>query len=141
MKRLALVLGVLSAVWMAVGVIGTQVFSAEEELAKGKELQRVALAGIKGKEAMLVLRELPPGKESGKHTQSGTEVAYVLEGSVIVEVQGKAPVTLKVGDSFQTGPRQVHNVKNASTTAPSKVLVFYVVEKGKALADISKPAK
>lgn len=71
----------------------------------------------------------------------GTEVAYILEGSMILEMQGKPPVTLKQGDSFQTGPRQIHNVKNASTTAPVKVLVFYMVEKGKALSDFSTPAK
>jgi quercetin dioxygenase-like cupin family protein len=84
---------------------------------------------------------MPPGKESGKHSQSGTEIAYILEGSMIFEMQGKPPATLKAGDSFQTGPRQVHNVKNASTTAPGKALVFYVVEKGKALSDFSTPAK
>jgi quercetin dioxygenase-like cupin family protein len=126
---------------IAVGVIGTQVLAGKEELAMGKVLQRTALAGAKGKEAVLVLRELPPGKESGKHSQSGNEIAYVLEGSIIFEMQGKPPVTLKAGDSFQTGPRQVHNVKNASTTAPGKALVFYVVEKGKELSDFSTPVK
>ncbi len=141
MKRMAVSIGLTMVIGMTLGLIGTQVFSAEKELAEGKVLQRVGLAGVKGKEVALVLRELPPGKESGKHTQSGTEVAYILEGSGVLEVQGKPPVTLKAGDSFQTGPGQVHNVKNASTTAPMKALVYYVVEKGKALADFSKPAK
>ena len=141
MKRTAFVLGVSLVVAITVGVLGTQVLMAKEELAKGTELQRAGLAGKKGKEAVLVLRELSAGKESGKHYQSGIEVAYILEGSVTLEVQGKPPVSLKQGDSFQTDPRQVHNVKNASTTAPAKVIVFYVVEKGKALADISTPAK
>ncbi len=141
MKRIAFVLGATLVVGLVVGVLATQILSAEEELARGKLLQRAELAGIKGKEAALVLRELPPGKESGKHYQSGNEIAYVLEGSMILEVQGKPPVTLKAGDTFQTGPRQLHNVKNASATAPAKALVFYVTEKGKALADISIPAR
>ena len=141
MKRTPVLISLALGVGIAVGVIGTQVLAGKEELAQGKELQRAALAGAKGKEVVLVLRELPPGKESGKHSQSGTEVAYVLEGSMTLEVQGKSPVTLKAGDSFQTGPRQVHNVKNASTIAPVKVLVFYMVEKGKALSDFSTPAK
>lgn len=141
MKRTVVLISVALIIGMAIGVMGTQVLAGKEELAKGTILQRVELAGAKGKEAVLVLRELPPGKESGKHTQSGNEVAYILEGSVAFEVQGKPPVTLKAGDSFQTGPRQVHNVKNASTTAPVKVLVFYMVEKGKALSDFSTPAK
>ena len=141
MRRTALLISLALTAGIVVGVIGTQVLAAKEELASGKVLQRAELAGAKGKEAVLVLRELPPGKESGKHSQSGNEIAYILEGSMTFEVQGKAPVSLKAGDSFQTGPRQVHNVKNASTTAAGKVLVFYVVEKGKALSDISTPAK
>jgi quercetin dioxygenase-like cupin family protein len=141
MKRTPVLISLALGVGIAVGVIGTQVLAGKEELAKGTVLQRAELAGVKGKEAVLILRELPPGKESGKHSQSGTEIAYILEGSVIFEVQGKPPVTLKVGDSFQTGPRQVHNVKNATTAAAAKVLVVYVVEKGKALSDFSTPAK
>jgi quercetin dioxygenase-like cupin family protein len=141
MTRTVVLISVALIIGMTIGVMGTQVLAGKEELAQGKELQRAPLAGAKGKEVVLVLRELPPGKESGKHSQSGTEVAYILEGSVVFEVQGKPPVTLKAGDSFQTGPRQVHNVKNASTTAPGKALAFYVVETGKALSDFSTPAK
>ena len=141
MKRLALLLGVALAVGIAMGVIGTQVLHAQQELAKGTILQRAEIAGAKGKEAVLVLRELPPGAESGKHHQLGNEIAYLLEGSYILEVQGKPPVTLKAGDTFQTKPHEVHNVKNASKTAPGKALVFYIVAKGKPLADISIPAK
>src|SRR3972149_1422545 len=122
MKRTPVLTRLALGVGIAVGVIGTQVLAGKEELAKGTVLQRAELAGVKGKEAVLVLREMPPGKESGKHSQSGTEIAYILEGSMTFEVQGKPPVTLKAGDSFQTGPRQVHNVKNASTTAPGKGL-------------------
>ena len=141
MKRTVILISVALVAGIVVGVIGTQVLAGKEELAKGTILQRVELAGAKGKDAVLVLRELPPGKESGKHSQTGTEMAYILEGSVTLEVQGKSPLTLKAGDSFQTGPRQVHNVKNASATGLAKVIVFYVVEKGKALADFSTPAK
>ncbi len=141
MRRTVILISLAVVVGIAMGVIGTQVYSAEKELAEGKVLQRVELAGVKGKEVVLVRRELPPGKESGKHTQSGTEVAYILEGAAIFEAQGKPAVTLKAGDTFQTGPREVHNVKNASATSPTKALVFYVVEKGTALADFSKPAK
>lgn len=141
MKRIAALVSVAVVFGIAVGLASTQVLAGKEELAKGTVLQRVELAGVKGKEVVLALRELPPGKDSGRHTQSGTEVAYILEGSVTFEVQGKPPITLKTGDTFQTGPRQVHNVKNASTTAPAKALVFYITQKGKPLADISLPVK
>ena len=141
MKRTIVVIGLTLAIGTALGIIGTRILYAQQELAKGKVLQRTDLVGAKGKEAVLVLRELPPGAESGIHYQSGNEVAYVLEGSVTLEVKGKPPVSLKPGETFQTRAKEVHNVKNVSPTAPVKVLVFYVIEKGKSLADISIPAK
>ena len=74
--------------------------------------------------------------------QSGNEIGYVLEGSAVLEVQGKPPVTLKAGDSFQTKPREVHNVRNTSTTVPIKALVFYVTKKRDVpLSDISIPVE
>ena len=114
---------------------------AQNPLAMGTILQRTELVAAKGMEGILVLREVPPGKESGKHTQMGNEIAYVLEGSVTLEVQGKPPVTLKTGEAFQTVAGEVHNVKNASATEPAKALVFYVAKKGSKLEELSKPVQ
>lgn len=113
---------------------------AEEALKEGTIITRTDLVSAKGMEGVLVLRELPPGAESGKHTQSEDEVVYVLDGSITVEIQGKAPLTLKAGQAFHTAAGQVHNVKNASATAPGKALAFYIVKKGTPLEGISKPA-
>jgi quercetin dioxygenase-like cupin family protein len=110
-------------------------------LKSGKILQRTELADAKGSEAILVLRELPPGAESGKHTQPGNEFCYIVEGSVIFEAEGKAPVTLKAGESFQTRAGEVHNVKNASSSAPGIALAFYIAKKGTPLEELSVPAK
>jgi quercetin dioxygenase-like cupin family protein len=84
---------------------------------------------------------LPPGAGSGKHTQSGNEIAYIHEGSVTFEAQGKPAVTLKPGEAFTTVDGEVHNVKNASSSAPAKALAFYVAKKGTGLEDLSVPAK
>lgn len=141
MKRIRLWLGVAFAVGIAIGVLGNRVLSAQDPLKSGTILQRTELVGAKGMEAILVLRNLPPGVESGKHTQTGNEIVYVVEGSIILEVQGKPPVTLKTGEAFQTVAGEVHNVKNASASAPGKALAFYVVKKGTALEGLSVPAK
>jgi len=115
--------------------------SAQEQLKGGTVLQRTDVAGVKGTEAILVLRELPPGAESGKHTQSGTEIVYILDGSSTLEVAGKPPQTLKAGEAFSTTAGEVHNVKNASASAPAKALAFYIAKKGARLEDLSRPAK
>ena len=141
MKRIHLLLGIVLAVGVALGMFGSRMLSAEDPLKTGTVVQRTGLTGAKGLEAILVLRELPPGAESGKHTQSGNEIVYILDGSVILEVQGKPPVTVKAGEAFHTVAGEVHNVKNASASAPGKALAFYVAKKGTALEGLSVPVK
>ena len=48
-----------------------------------------------------------------------------------MQVKGGAPVTLSAGQTFYEGPDDVHVVgRNASQTAPAKLLVFLVKDKG-----------
>jgi quercetin dioxygenase-like cupin family protein len=141
MKRIYLLLGITLAVGVVLGLLGTRMLTAQEPLKSGTVLQRTELVNAKGTEAILVLRNIPPGGQSGKHTQSGNEIVYILEGSAILEVPGKTPVNLKAGEAFTTVAGEVHNVKNASASAPAKALAFYVAKKGTRLEDLSVPAK
>lgn len=141
MRRMQWLVGVVLSVAVALALLGSRILSAQDPLKSGTVLHRAELVTAKGMEGILVLRELPAGGESGKHTQSGDEVVYILEGSVILEVQGKPPVTLKAGEAFHTAAGQVHNVKNASSSAPGKALAFYIAKKGTALEGIATPAK
>jgi quercetin dioxygenase-like cupin family protein len=136
-----MLIGVVFAVGVSIGVLATHTLSAQDALRNGKVLERTELVGAKGMEAILVLREVPAGGESGKHTQSGNEIVYVVDGSVTLEVQGKPAKTLQPGEAFQTVAGEVHNVKNASTSAGAKALAFYVAKKGARLEDLSVPAK
>jgi quercetin dioxygenase-like cupin family protein len=86
-----------------------------------------------GREVVQAIAEVAPGSESGRHTHPGEEVAYVLEGAVVLEVQGKAAVTKKAGDAFIIPAGTVHNAKNTGKTA-AKVLGTYIIEKGKPVA-------
>jgi quercetin dioxygenase-like cupin family protein len=137
MKRVNFLVGVT----LAVGLLGSQMLSGQDNLKAGKVLQRTELKSAPGWEAILVERILPPGAESGKHTQSGSEIVYIQDGSVTFEAQGKPAVTLKPGEAFTTVADEVHNVKNASSSTPAKALAFYVAKKGTRLEDLSVPAK
>src|ERR1019366_5784818 len=141
MKRIDFLVGVTLALGVALGSLGSRMLNAQDNLKGGTVLQRTALKAAPGWEAILVERILPPGKESGKHTQSGNEIVYIAEGSVIFEAQGNPAVTLKPGEAFSTTAGEVHNVKNASSSAPAKALAFYVAQKGTPLEDLSLPAK
>ena len=139
MKRIHVLVAVVSIA--ALGWAGFSVPSlrAQEPLKAGTVLQKTDVVG--GQEAMLVLREVPAGGQSGFHTSTGGEIVYVLEGSVILELRGKPPVTVKQGAAFQTKAGEVHNVKNASATAPCKALAFYVAKPGTPMEELSIPAK
>jgi quercetin dioxygenase-like cupin family protein len=134
-------LAITLAIGAAIGVAGGRLSSAQEPLKEGTILQRADVAGAKGMEAILVERDLPAGKESGKHTQSGTEIVYIQDGSVIFEAPGQPAKTLTAGQAFTTTAGEVHNVKNASSSAPAKALAFYIAKKGAKVEELSKPAK
>jgi quercetin dioxygenase-like cupin family protein len=143
MKRMNLLIGCTLVVGVMLGLAGSRMSSAQDKdhLKGGKILQRMELKGAPGWEAILVDRTLPPGVESGNHTQSGNEIVYIETGSVMFETPGKEARTLKPGESFTTVDGQVHNVKNASKSEPAKALAFYVAKKGTPLEDLSVPAK
>lgn len=142
-KRITFLITFTLGVGVMLGLLGSRMSSAQEKsnLKGGKILQRMELKGAPGWEAILVDRTLPPGVESGNHTQSGNEVVYIEKGSVTFETPGKEARTLKAGESFTTVDGQVHNVKNASKTEPAKALAFYVAKKGTPLEELSVPAK
>jgi quercetin dioxygenase-like cupin family protein len=99
---------------------------------KRVELQKHDLATA-GREAVMARGEFNAGAVVPKHTHPGEEVAYILEGQITLEVDGKPPAVLKAGDVFFVPAGTVHAAKN-SGTAVAKVLSTYIVEKGKPLA-------
>ncbi len=89
------------------------------------------LVGTPGKELLMITVEYPPGVADPVHRHDAQVMVYVLEGAVVMQVKGEAPVTLRAGDTFYEGPGDVHTVaRNASQTAPAKFLVFFVKAKG-----------
>lgn len=130
MKRAGLLLTLTLTVGIALGVIGTQVLNAQQAPMKRTVLIKTDLAGIEGKEAVLALVEFAPGAATDPHYHPGEELAYLLEGSISFEAQGKSPITFKPGDTFHQPPKQVHRVKNLSTTMPAKALRSPFQKKG-----------
>ena len=89
------------------------------------------LVGVPGRELSMIAVEYPPGNVDPVHTHHAQALVYVLEGSIVMQVRGGAPVTLGPGETFYEGPDDVHVVgRNASDTAPAKLLVFMVKGKG-----------
>jgi quercetin dioxygenase-like cupin family protein len=109
------------------------------EDAKVTPLMTKDLAGIAGKEGTMITVEYAPGAASASHRHNANTFVYVLEGSVVMQVQGGKEVTLGPGQTFYESPDDVHTVsRNASSTKPAKFLVFFVKDKG---APPTVPAK
>src|SRR5262245_24948106 len=97
------------------------------------------LVGDPGRELTLITVEYPPGNVDPVHTHHAQSVVYVLEGTIVMQVRGGTPVTLGPGQTFYEGLDDVHVVgRNASQTAPARLLVFLVKDKG---APILTPIK
>ena len=97
------------------------------------------LQGVPGKEVSMLTVEYAPGASSQAHTHHAQAMVYVLEGSIVMQAKGKAPVTLAPGQTWYEGPDDVHLVsRNASDSAPARFLVFLVKDKG---APILTPVK
>jgi len=89
------------------------------------------LAGIEGKEVSMVSVTYPPGGASAAHRHNADVFVYVLEGSVVMQVDGAEPVTLAAGQTFHESPTDVHRVsRNASDTQPAKILAILVKNEG-----------
>ena len=115
---------------LLMGILSLAAPSATQDT-KVSPLMTQSLAGITGKEAMMLTVEYAPGASSSKQRHNANTFVYVLEGSIVMQVEGGKEVTLGPGQTFYESPDDVHTVsKNASNTNPAKFLVFFVKDKG-----------
>jgi quercetin dioxygenase-like cupin family protein len=135
-RKLLLAIGLAVAIVVVVFGLSARVLHAQVPGFKRVELQRHDLS-YAGHEAMMARGDFNPGVGIPKHSHPGEEVAYILEGTIVLEIEGKPPATLKAGDVFFVPAGTIHAVKNTGST-PAKILSTYVVEKGKPLATLVK---
>jgi quercetin dioxygenase-like cupin family protein len=103
--------------------------SAQE--AKVTPLMTKELADMPGKEALMITVDYPPGSKDAPHRHNAHAFVYVLEGTIVMQLKGKQPVTLTAGQTFYEGPEDVHVVgRNASSTKPARFLVLLLKDKG-----------
>jgi quercetin dioxygenase-like cupin family protein len=93
--------------------------------------------GVPGHEVIQVRVDIPPGVLAARHSHPGVEIAYVLEGSLEYQFDGKAPVTLEAGDALFIPSGTIHSAKNVGSGNGAE-LATYIVEKGKPLVVLAK---
>jgi quercetin dioxygenase-like cupin family protein len=93
--------------------------------------------GQPGREVVQVRVDFAPGAAFGMHTHPGEEIAYVLEGSLEYQLEGKPPITLKAGESLFIPARAIHAARNVGSGNAAE-LATYLVEKGKPIVEAVK---
>ncbi len=136
MKNTKIALAVAASIAALTGVSGVQPLQAQQPGFTRALLQKGDISAP-GREAVQVRAEFDPGVAAGKHTHPGEELGYILEGTLVVEMEGKPPVTLNAGDYFFVPAGTVHDGRNVGS-GKAKVLATYVVEKGKPIATPAK---
>lgn len=129
-------LTILVAVIVAAGAFVLQVARAQQSGIKRTDIERHDL-GVAGQEVIQVRVDFAPGAAFGRHSHPGAEIAYVLEGTLEYQIEGKPPVTLKAGQAVAIPAGTIHAAKNVGNGNGAE-LATYIVEKGKPLVELAK---
>ena len=113
-----------------VAVAGAGVAIAQQTGIKRTPLQKLDFPA--GYNTVTAIAEVPAGGAAGRHTHPGAETGYVLEGELELLVDGKPPMKIKAGESYQIPEGAIHDAKAGDK--PFKVLGVYVVKAGEPLA-------
>ena len=130
-----LMLGIMLTLGFVMGVTSSRLLDAQPTPIKFTNLFQADLVGIEGMEILVSVVEFSPKATIGRHTHPGHEVAYVLEGSGVSEIEGHAPELRKTGTVTYIPPKKVHESKNESATEPMKVLYVRIHPKGQPVID------
>lgn len=118
-----------TALFAVAGLLATVVLAADRPATV--PLRTQPLDGIPNKVADMLTVEYAPGQSSPPHRHNANVLVYVLQGSLVMGVKGKEPVTVSAGQTFYESPADVHEVsRNASSTQPAKFLVVLIHDQG-----------
>jgi quercetin dioxygenase-like cupin family protein len=101
----------------------------EKPAAKFTELQRHRIPGT-GLEGVTTVADIPPGASSARHSHPGEDFGYLIEGTIVLQVDGKPPITVRAGEVFFTERGQIHNARNIGTTV-ARAVDTYVIDRVK----------
>jgi quercetin dioxygenase-like cupin family protein len=90
-----------------------------------------AIPNIPGKSLVTLVVDYAPGGASPSHThaRSAFIFAYVLSGEIESKVNDGPARIYRAGESWYEDPGARHSIsRNASTTAPAKLLAVFVVD-------------
>ncbi len=112
--------------------VTAQAQTAAKPPAKRTILQRVDVAASPSQETIFGTVDIAPGSGNGFHTHNGSEIGYVLQGHIRLEVQGLPSRDLGPGDSFMVPRGMVHRSVLLGDE-PVKLINTWTIDKDKPL--------
>jgi quercetin dioxygenase-like cupin family protein len=97
--------------------------------AKRTILQQADVAASPAQETLFGTVEIAPGSGNAFHTHHGSEIGYVLQGHIRLEVKGQPSRDLGPGDSFMVPRGAVHRSVLVGDE-PVKLVNTWTVDKG-----------
>jgi quercetin dioxygenase-like cupin family protein len=115
---------------LLVGTVSAQ--PAAQPPANRIMLQQADVASSPAQETLLGTVEIVPGSGNAFHTHNGSEIGYVIQGHIRLEVKGQPSRELGPGESFMVPRGAVHrSVLVGNETV--KLVNSWTVDKGKPL--------
>jgi quercetin dioxygenase-like cupin family protein len=110
-------------------VVGDRIAFAQQAAIERKALLKQD-STIPGYELIMNIVEIPAGVSEINHTHPGPLAGYILEGTLLLEHEGRPTATYKSGEAFLVEAGKIHRGIN-SDNVPVKILAALTVEKGK----------
>jgi quercetin dioxygenase-like cupin family protein len=102
---------------------------AQQQTIKRTDLLKLDLAEMNGSEMNVWVADIAPGAQTGRHSHPTPRFVYVVEGAVVLELDGRSSQMFRAGEAFAEIPNAIHNLKNASTTEGARALGFHTLRK------------
>lgn len=123
----------LTMTWVSLvcsGLLSLGVAQAAEQEYKpkvqAKTLMEGTPVGLEGKKVIIKHFTLPAGYVGGKHFHPGHVFVYVLDGELIIQLEGESPTTIRAGELYQEPLHKVMQGRNPSATQPTRIVVFQI---------------
>jgi quercetin dioxygenase-like cupin family protein len=76
-----------------------------------------------------MLIEIPADVSTARHSHPGDDFGYVVEGTILLQVDGNPPLKVKAGETFFTARGHVHNARNIGS-GTARVVDTYIIDAG-----------
>jgi len=125
MRNSMIITAVFGALFVGSGSLAQEKATAKPDPPLVREIVQGMPRGEK-QEVRVLTATLKPGDKTPFHTHRFPVTVYVLEGTFTLEMEGRAPITVKAGQAMVEPPGVKMTGYNRSSTEPMRVVIFYV---------------